>query len=131
MAKKIILVDDSKTILETVGMALDPLIRNGEVVYESHLNPRELLWDLLEGRTDYDLLISDINMPQMSGLELIGLIKKEPRLKHKPILVLSTESSPEMKAKGRAAGVIGWMVKPFTDKRLLHAVRLVLGIRTA
>lgn len=128
--KKIILVDDSRTILETVGFAFEPLIESGVITYEARLNPKELLWDLLEGKTDYDLLISDINMPEMNGLELIEIIKTEPALYHKPILVLSTESSKQMKEKGRKAGVIGWIVKPFDAARLRHVVRLILGIAT-
>lgn len=128
MAKKIILVDDSKTILETVGFALQPLVDSGEILYEPRLDPAELLWDLLDGKTSYDLLISDINMPQMSGLELISLIKSEDRLKLKPIIVLSTESSKEMKDNGRKLGVLGWIVKPFNEVRLRRAVKLVLGI---
>ncbi len=129
-AKKIILVDDSRTILETVGYALEPMIQEGLIVYESRLNPKELLWDLLDGTVDYDLLISDINMPQMNGLELIEIIKSEDRFYHKPILVLSTESSAEMKQKGREAGVIGWNVKPFDANRLRQVLYRVLGLRS-
>jgi two-component system chemotaxis response regulator CheY len=64
----------------------------------------------------------------MNGFELIEIIKTEPKLFHLPILVLSTESSLEMKERGRKAGVIGWIVKPFDDRRLRHIVRLVLGV---
>lgn len=129
-AKKVILVDDSKTVLETVGYALEPLIGAGIIEYESWLNPKELLWALLDGTTNYDLLISDINMPQMNGLELIEIIKTEPKLLYKPIIVLSTESSNEMKAKGRKAGVIGWIVKPFNEERLRQVIRVILGVET-
>lgn len=122
------LVDDSKTILETVGYALSPLVKSGAIEYETWLDPKEFLWALLGGATNYDLLISDINMPQMNGLELVEIIKSEPRFMPKPILVLSTESSKEMKEKGRKAGVIGWIVKPFNEERLRQVVRLTLGI---
>lgn len=128
--KKIVLVDDSRTILETVGFALEPLVEAGVITYEPRLYPKEFLWDLLDGKTDFDLLISDINMPEMNGLELIDIIKSEPAWYHKPILVLSTESSREMKEKGRKAGVVGWIVKPFDSARLRHVVRLILGIAT-
>lgn len=127
--KKIILVDDSKTILETVRYAFEPLIEAGVIEYEPWINPAELLWALLDGTTSYDLLISDINMPQMNGLELISIIKSEPKLMPKPILVLTTESSNEMKAKGREVGVVGWMVKPFSEERLRQVTRLILGIK--
>lgn len=109
-------------------MALTPLIESGEIEYEAREDPAQLLWDLLEGKTTYDLLISDINMPQMNGLELIGYIKLEPSLIKKPIVVLSTESSDEMKEKGRKAGVLGWIVKPFNEVRLRRVVKLATGI---
>ncbi|GHV07782.1 Fis family transcriptional regulator [Campylobacterota bacterium] len=126
--KKIILVDDSRMILASVKDAFEPLEIAGLITYESWLNPKEFLWDLLDGKTNYDLLISDINMPEMNGLELVSIIKTEPAFYHKPILVLSTESSAEMKEKGRQAGVIGWIVKPFNAERLRHVTRLILGI---
>ena len=128
MAKKIILVDDSKTILATAEMALEELINSGVISLKTYLNPAELKDALLSGSEDYDLLISDINMPQLNGLELATELKQNSSFKNKPILILTTESSAEMKAKGKEIGVTGWLVKPFSDEKLVKAMKMVLGI---
>lgn len=128
MPKTVILVDDSKTILATAEMALEGLQDSGLVVLKTYQNPAELLDLLVSGAEDFDLLISDINMPQMNGLDLATSLKADERFKNKPILVLTTESSPAMKTKGKEIGVTGWMVKPFSDDKLIKAVKMVLGI---
>ena len=76
MSKKIILVDDSKTILATAEMALEELIGSGVISLKTYINPVELKEDLVSGAEDYDLLISDINMPQMNGLDLATELKQ-------------------------------------------------------
>ncbi|MCK4875337.1 MAG: response regulator [Sulfurimonas sp.] len=128
MSKKIILVDDSKTILATAEMALGDLVGDGTIVLSTYLNPAELRDALLGGTEDYDLLISDINMPQLNGLDLAATLKQSDAFKNKPILILTTESSAEMKAKGKEIGVTGWLVKPFSDEKLVKAMKMVLGI---
>lgn len=128
MSKKIILVDDSKTILATAEMALEDLVSSGVITLKTYLNPAELRDELLSGREDYDLLISDINMPQLNGLDLSAELKKSDQFKNKPILILTTESSAEMKAQGKAIGVTGWLVKPFSDEKLVKAMKMVLGL---
>lgn len=128
MSKRVIIVDDSKTVVATAEMALEDLINNGTLEFRGYLNPLELLADLQSGVVDFDLLISDVNMPQMNGLELASRIKADARFKTKPILILTTESSAEMKQKGKELGVTGWMVKPFSDEKLFKSVKMVLGI---
>jgi len=128
LAKKVILVDDSKTILATAQMALEDLISGGSVELVTYQNPAELLDLLISGSENFDMLISDVNMPQMNGLDLATSLKADERFKNKPILVLTTESSPTMKARGKEIGVTGWMVKPFSDEKLIKAVKMVLGI---
>lgn len=128
MAKKVILVDDSKTILATAEMALEDMVNSGTIELATYLNPAELLENLLSGSENYDLLISDINMAQMSGLDLSEQLKAIETFKNKPILILTTESSPEMKMRGKAIGVTGWMVKPFNDAKLVKAIQMVLGL---
>ena len=128
MAKKIILVDDSKTILATAEMALEDLVSAGTISLKTYLNPEELRDALLGGSEDYDLLISDINMPQLNGLDLATELKQNDSFKNKPILILTTESSAEMKAKGKEIGVTGWLVKPFRDDKFVKAMKMVLGI---
>ncbi|WP_333805536.1 response regulator [Sulfurospirillum sp.] len=128
MSKRVILVDDSKTILATAQMALEEMVNKGIIQFATYLNPAELRDALLSGSEDYDLLISDINMAQMSGLELAEELKTHEKFKNRPILILTTESSPEMKARGKAIGVTGWMVKPFSDDKLVKAINMVLGL---
>lgn len=128
MAKKLILVDDSKTILATAAMAIEELELSGAVSMKTYLNPAELLENLQNGNEDYDMLISDINMPQLNGLDLATTLKRDPKFKNKPILILTTESSAEMKARGKEIGVTGWLVKPFSNEKLVKAVSMVLGL---
>ncbi len=128
MSKRVILVDDSKTILATAQMALEEMVNKGNIQFATYLNPAELRDALLNGSEDYDLLISDINMAQMSGLDLATELKSHEKFKNRPILILTTESSPEMKARGKAIGVTGWMVKPFSDDKLVKAINMVLGL---
>ena len=128
MSKKIILVDDSKTILATAEMALEELVSSGVISLKTYLNPAELKDALLSGAEDYDLLISDVNMPQLNGLDLATELKQNASFKNKPILILTTESSADMKAKGKEIGVTGWLVKPFSDEKLVKAMKMVLGI---
>lgn len=128
MPKKVILVDDSKTIIATAQMALEPLVESGVIEVFAYLNPVEMLQDVQSGQADYDLAICDINMPQMNGLDLAAQLKEDARFKNKPILMLTTESSAEMKAKGKAIGLTGWMVKPFSDEKLVKSIKMVLGV---
>jgi two-component system chemotaxis response regulator CheY len=76
---------------------------------------------------NFDLIITDVNMPNMDGIALIAELRKLPQYATKPILVLTTERSDEMKVKGKAAGATGWIVKPFVPDQLLKAVNIVLS----
>ena len=73
------------------------------------------------------LVLTDQNMPRMDGLTLVQSLRALPDYRTAPILVLTTESGDEIKARGRAAGATGWMVKPFDPQRLVDIVRRVLG----
>lgn len=73
-----------------------------------------------------DMLITDLNMPVMDGLELIRQVRALPQFKYIPIIMLTTESQTEKKAEGKAAGVTGWIVKPFTPDQLVGVVNKVL-----
>lgn len=128
MAKNVVLVDDSKTIIATAEMAVEELVDSGAITFKSYTNPEELLNDALSGSLDYDLLISDINMPQMNGLDLSSALKQNDKFKNKPILILTTESSADMKVKGKSIGVTGWMVKPFDGAKLAKSIKMVLGL---
>ena len=73
----------------------------------------------------FDLIITDINMPRLDGFGLIERLREGSRHRDRPILVLTTESSEEKKARARAAGATGWIVKPFDPEKLVAAVRRV------
>jgi two-component system chemotaxis response regulator CheY len=128
MSKKVMFVDDSQTILVSVEMALEDLVESGEITFSFFSNPLELLETVESGQETYDLLFTDINMPEMNGLELAKKLKSLDSVKNKPILALTTENSPEMKQKGKEIGIAGWVVKPFNDKKIIMAVKKVLGI---
>lgn len=72
-------------------------------------------------------MLTDQNMPRMDGLTLVRALRGKERYRQTPILVLTTESSDEMKQAGRAAGATGWMVKPFDPVRLVEVIGKVLG----
>jgi len=74
---------------------------------------------------DPDLLITDINMPNMDGFELIEAVRAVPQFRGTPILVLSTEFSDEKKGRARSAGATGWITKPFEAEKLGAAIRRV------
>ncbi len=128
MAKRVIIVDDSRAVIATAELALEGLIDSGVIEFKSYLNPAELLGNLQSGAENFDLLISDVNMPEMNGLDLARSIKSDERFKTKPIIILTTESSEELKMKGKEIGVTGWMVKPFNDEKLVKSIKMVLGV---
>ena len=74
-----------------------------------------------------DMVISDVNMPNVDGIELIKAIRGKPDYKFTPVVMLTTESQDEKKQAGKAAGATGWIVKPFKPEQLLAVVKKVLG----
>jgi len=75
----------------------------------------------------FDLIITDVNMPIMDGITFIKNLRGEANYKFTPMLMLTTESSSDKKAAGKAAGATGWIVKPFNPDQLLSTVKKVLG----
>ena len=126
MAKKVIFVDDSATVLMSVDMATKELVSNNIIEVETYNNPAELLEDIQNGK-EFDLLITDINMPQLNGFDLVKSIRGL-NIK-KPILALTTENTPSMKMEGKEAGINGWVTKPFTATKVIMAIKRVLKIR--
>lgn len=74
----------------------------------------------------FDLVLTDQNMPQLDGIGLTKKLRAHPQFKNTPILILTTESSDQMKQLGRAAGATGWLVKPFDPARLLEVIGKVI-----
>lgn len=73
-----------------------------------------------------DLVLADQNMPRLDGIGLTRQLREHPRFKTTPILILTTESSDQMKQAGRAAGATGWLVKPFDPNRLIEVLQKVI-----
>jgi len=73
-----------------------------------------------------DLVLADQNMPRLDGIGLTKKLREHPRFKNTPILILTTESSDQMKQAGRAAGATGWLVKPFDPNRLIEVIQKVI-----
>jgi two-component system chemotaxis response regulator CheY len=73
----------------------------------------------------FDLVLTDQNMPNLDGIGLTKKLREHPQFKSTPILILTTESSDQMKQAGRAAGATGWMVKPFDPAKLIEVIRKV------
>ncbi|WP_448548638.1 response regulator [Thalassotalea fusca] len=117
---KVLVVDDSNSIRDMVSFTLKSA---GYDTVEAK--------DGMEGLTkakssDFDLVISDVNMPNMDGINLCQELRKLPTFKFTPILMLTTESSGDMKSKGKAAGATGWLVKPFNPDKLLATIKRVV-----
>ncbi|MCB1886178.1 MAG: response regulator [Rhodocyclaceae bacterium] len=121
MAKTIFLVDDSATIL----LSISSILQKAGFETEKASNAEEAL-KKFNGGVKADLLITDLNMPGMNGIELIKEMRKLSAYKFMPILFLTTESQQSRKAEAKAAGASGWIVKPATAEVLLNTVRLVL-----
>jgi two-component system chemotaxis response regulator CheY len=128
MPKRVVLVDDSQTVHLSLEMAVEELVESKSIEKVSYTNPLELIEDVKSG-FDYDLCITDINMPEMNGLDLTKFLKSYPTTKLKPILALTTESSPEIKKQGKEAGLTGWITKPFSSQKVVMAIKRVLRIR--
>ncbi|WP_020585538.1 response regulator [Desulfobacter curvatus] len=120
MAKVIMTVDDSTSIRQMVSFTLNQV---GYEVVEA-VDGQDAV-DKLAG-LDIDMLMTDLNMPNKNGLELIEWVRAIPKFKFVPIIMLTTESETEMKQKGKAAGATGWIVKPFKPEQLLAVVKKVL-----
>jgi two-component system chemotaxis response regulator CheY len=81
---------------------------------------------LLQGRK-VDLVIADVNMPNMDGIALVKSLREQADYKFTPILMLTTESQESKRQQGKVAGATGWIVKPFNPEQLLNVVKKVLG----
>ncbi len=119
MTVKILTVDDSRTMRNMLAYTLQGA---GYEVLQAE-NGQEGL-DVL-GTNTVDLIITDINMPVMDGITFIEQLRLDRAQAAVPVLILTTESSDDMKARGRAAGATGWIVKPFDPDKLIEIVRRV------
>lgn len=121
MGKTVLVVDDSPTMRQMVAFTLS---NAGFTVVEAG-NGKEAMGKI-GGGTKPDLVVTDLNMPEMDGITLIQEIRKNAALKFTPILMLTTESSDDKKKAGQAAGATGWVVKPFNPEQMLKVIQKVL-----
>ena len=120
MPHTILTVDDSPSVRQMVAFALRS---ENYTVVEAGSGP-EALGKIAQ--QPINCMITDLNMPGMDGFELIRHVRALPACKFVPILMLTTENSPERKAAAKAAGATGWIVKPFTPDQLVATLRKVL-----
>lgn len=122
MGKSVLVVDDSASMRQMVGFTLS---EEGFDVVEAE-NGKDGL-EKLEITTDLKLIISDIHMPEMDGIEFVKAVRANDKYKFVPIVVLTTESEKSMQVKGKEAGASGWIVKPFTADQLKEIAKKVSG----
>jgi two-component system chemotaxis response regulator CheY len=121
MAKTVMIVDDSLSVRNVVGIALKGA---GYDVIDAEDGKNAL--SKLTGQKVH-LIISDVNMPNMNGIEFVKNLKQIPAYRFTPVIMLTTESSEDKKSQGQMAGAKAWVVKPFQPPQLLNAVsKLIL-----
>lgn len=121
MGKVIMTVDDSASVRQMVSFTLK---QNGYDVVEA-VDGKDGLQKL--AGTKVDMIITDLNMPNLDGIGLIKGARAIPACKFIPIVMLTTESQDSKKAEGKAAGATGWIVKPFKPEQLITVIKKVLG----
>jgi len=112
----VLTVDDSPSIRQMIKLTLEPA---GHAVIEAD----DGVQGFAKAQSNRpDLVITDLNMPQMNGLELIRALRKQPSLTGLPIVFLTTESNDALKQEAKSAGATGWITKPFKPEQLLAVV---------
>lgn len=121
MTIEVLAVDDSRTMRDMISLALS------SEGFEVHLaEDGEHGLEVLDGIAP-DVIITDINMPRLDGFGFIDAVRDRDDCRTTPILVLTTESSNDLKTRARDAGATGWIVKPFAQDKLVRALRMVSG----
>lgn len=121
MAKRVLIVDDSSAIRKSVSFILD---QAGYAVVAAEDGLDAL--SKLDGAS-FDLIVTDVNMPNLDGIGLVKKVREQPAYKYTPIVVLTTESQGSKMEEGKAAGATGWIVKPFDADKLLAVVKRLVG----
>jgi two-component system chemotaxis response regulator CheY len=117
----ILAVDDSASMRQMVSFTLKSAGYNVVEAVDG-----QDAWEKAGGRS-FDLVLTDQNMPRMDGISLTKKLRESPQFKSTPILILTTESSDQMKQAGRTAGATGWLVKPFDPNKLIEVIRKVIS----
>ncbi len=119
----VIFVDDSETALASTKMVTDTM----PIDVKQYIQATDALAEIKAGTTP-DLIITDLNMPVMNGFEFLQELRKIDATSRTPVLMLTTETKPELKQQGKALGLTGWIVKPFNPAQLKQAIGRVLRI---
>ena len=122
MSKKIIVIDDSQTIRQQVSIVLAGA---GYTIIEAEDGIEGAA--LIRGNADAALAICDVNMPRLSGIDMLESLRKEDAPLELPVLMLTTEGRPDLIERARSLGAKGWIVKPFKPTMLLAAVKKLAG----
>lgn len=122
MPAKILIVDDSRTIRQQVMLTLG---QAGYQILEAEDGVQGL--DMIGAQTDIALVICDINMPNMNGIEMLTAVKADIRNAALPVLMLTTEARADLIQQAKRIGAKGWVVKPFKPDQLAAAVRKIVG----
>lgn len=117
MSKTVLIVDDSTSMRQLVAFAL----KDAGYDVVSAVHGKDAL-DKLNG-TKIDMVITDLNMPEMDGIEFIKQLRTKTGYRFTPIVMLTTESQEAKKQEGKQAGASGWIVKPFTPEQLIDVVK--------
>jgi two-component system, chemotaxis family, chemotaxis protein CheY len=121
MEKTILIVDDSESIREVVSFTLENEGFNVLVGIDGKDAQKFLTGDKI------DLIITDLHMPEMDGIELIRSVRQMPDYKMVPILFLTTESQTDKKMEAKSAGATGWIIKPFVPAKMIAAINKVMN----
>src|SRR6266446_4108930 len=125
MAKTILIVDDSCSVRQHVSMIL---VRAGFAMVEASDGQEGLA--MVDSNRNIDMVICDINMPNMNGLDMVEKVKSKPENKSLPIVMLTTEGQASLVKRAKQAGAVGWIVRPFNSNQLIKTVCHLTGEST-
>lgn len=121
--KTILIVEDSATTRALIRAVIDEIGEFETIEASSGFEALKML-----PQQEYDLIITDINMPDINGLELISFVRNNPRFTHLPIVIVSTERSEEDKKRGMALGASAYVTKPFKSFELQEILKKTIGV---
>lgn len=124
MTVRVLAIDDSRTMRNLISATLGSAGFSVDLAEDGEDGLRRF------DQSDPDVVITDINMPRLDGFGFIEAARQRTRSRVVPILVLTTESADDLKAKARASGASGWIVKPFDEEKLRWAIERVAGTGT-
>jgi two-component system chemotaxis response regulator CheY len=122
MSAKVLVVDDSRTVRQQVGAAL---VKAGYEMLEAEDGAQGLI--AIAAHRDLALVICDINMPNMNGLDMLAAVRVDASNADLPIVMLTTEGKADLIQRARESGAKGWIVKPFKPDQLVAVVRKIVG----